>query len=139
MYKENNQKTDAVCDVPDDLPCISLIIPFEQKMNSKTGFRYLVNEAAVKIEKEIIKNYPADKAMPVVQKFHRLLQGLDHTTHNQSIAVFVSPLIAKVYYYTDTKLEDAIYKRAIYNHDHAVINSQLSGTRFLEEPQHEFS
>ncbi|MEO8412850.1 MAG: hypothetical protein ABI472_04295 [Ginsengibacter sp.] len=140
MFQENTKKTDNVPEVPEDLPCISLIIPFEQKMNSKTGFQFVVNEAAAKIEKEIIKNYPEDKAMPVVQKLHRMLQDLDHTKHNQSIAIFVSPLIEKVYYYPYTKFEDTIYKSAIYNHDHAVFNSQLSGTRWHEEePQNELS
>ena len=118
MYPDNNQKA---VEVADDLPFISIIIPFELKMNTKTGFDDIVNKAVAKTERELIKSYPEDTAMPIVKKLHRVLMGLDHKAHNKSIALFISPLLEKVYYFTNTPVE-------MNNYAH-LINQQLCGSR----------
>ena len=80
------------------LPCVSIIMPFEPKMGLKKELDYKLKTAADKIEKELIANYPSEKATPVIKKIHKVLNELNYYTHKKSIAIFVSPLIDKVYY-----------------------------------------
>jgi len=92
-------------EMPDDsesLPRISLILPFEPKMNNKSELLKMLTSAADKIEKELMKNYAEKKAMPVMIKLRHLIKDFHYQSHNKSIAFFVSPLTEKVYYFTYT-------------------------------------
>jgi len=120
MYPEYNKKTHAAEDVPEDVPFVSIIIPFELKMKSKAGFDCVVNAAVAKSEKELLINYPKEMTTPVIEKLHRAL-NLDYTSHHdKSIGIFISPLVEKVYYFNyDTTLEhldDRGYKPGLLPH-----------------------
>ena len=126
MNPENTMKADEAPDIPEDLPFISLIIPFETKMNTKRGFDRIVNTAVDKAEKELMKSYPEDKAILVLKKLQLVIKGLDHKPFNKSIAIFVSPLVKKVYYFTYSAEEMNNYKEPFIIPDTPVINHQLS-------------
>lgn len=93
--------------IPKKTPRISIIIPFESKMNSKKGLDLMLSIETGKAEKELMKEYPDGDAIPVLEKLHRLVLNLDYKSH-KSIAIFVSPLAEKIYYfnYSDKKLEN---------------------------------
>jgi len=99
---ETPKKVDELPDMPEDLPYVFLLIPFDPKMNSKTGFENVVNAAATKNENELMRKYPEEKVRPVILKLHRIIKSLDQNTHKKSIAIIVSPLIEKVYYFDYT-------------------------------------
>jgi len=100
MNPEINKNAFEESAIPDDFPFISILIPFEPKMNIPAGFYSVIMEAAAKTEKELLQNYPERKAAPVIQKMNQLLQNLDPEKHKkQSIGIFVSPLLEKVYYF----------------------------------------
>jgi hypothetical protein len=99
MNPESTRKKDLFPEMANDLPYISLILPFEPKMNTIRGLDIILNTARVKIEKEVRNSYPEAKALPVLKKFNQMLMALDHTIHNKSIAIFASPLVEKVYYF----------------------------------------
>lgn len=97
--------------IPEDQPFLSLVIPFEPKMNTDYGFKKVVSEAANRAEKELLEEYPEEKASPVIQKLKRILKTLDHRISNNSIGIFVSPLLEKVYYFTyDDTVDKKIQK-----------------------------
>lgn len=79
-------------------PAVSLILPFEPKMMHEDILEQEVKEALGRVEKELLKNYPAEEAMPVLLKLHALVRSLNYTTHRKSIALFASPKLAKVFY-----------------------------------------
>lgn len=81
-----------------DLPCISLIMPFEPKMNFKSELAYKLSIAVSKIENELQKDYQEGKYLPVLKKLQKVIKELNYNTHKKSIAIFVSHLIEKVYY-----------------------------------------
>ncbi|MDQ6902412.1 MAG: hypothetical protein M3139_05295 [Bacteroidota bacterium] len=60
-----------------------------------------------KAEKELIQNYPAGKAEPVAKKLHRVIQDMIYKPGHKSIAIMVSPLVEKIYYfdYTPQRLD----------------------------------
>ena len=69
-------------------------------MNIKSGFDTVINDAAAKTEKELLQSYPKSKANPVIEKMRHALLNLDIQKHGrQSIGIFVSPLLEKVYYF----------------------------------------
>jgi hypothetical protein len=100
MTPELNKKTYEESGMPADLPFISIIIPFEPKMNIKSGFDTIIDEVASRTEKEVLQTYPESEAIPVIQKMRQVLHNLDLSKHKkQSIGIFVSPLLEKIYYF----------------------------------------
>jgi len=88
-------------------PAVSIILPFEPKMSLKSEIEYKLKFSFARVEKELLDNYPKDKAMMVIQKLKNLIQSLNFDTHKKSIALFVSPMIAKVFY-LDIPVEEKI-------------------------------
>jgi Bacterial archaeo-eukaryotic release factor family 3 len=96
-----------VLEAPRYLPCISLIMPFEPKMNLHTELSYKLKAAASKIEQELLAVYTAEKVVPVMKRLEGVIKNLYYNTHKKTIAIFVSPLIEKVYY-LDIPVEEKI-------------------------------
>jgi hypothetical protein len=99
MPEKNKEENTLLLETADNLPQISLIIPFESKMNKKSELDYMLTTAADKIEKELKESYPEEKAMPVIKKLRTLIKGFNYTEHRKSIAIFISPVTEKVYYF----------------------------------------
>ncbi|HET9058056.1 MAG TPA: hypothetical protein VFN30_14520 [Chitinophagaceae bacterium] len=89
------------------LPSVSLIMPFEPKMNLKTELAYKLKIATDKIEQQLMNNYEVEKANLILEKLKNLISQLSYTTYKKSVAIFVSPLIEKVYY-LDIPVEEKI-------------------------------
>lgn len=87
-----------VLNTPKYLPSISLIMPFDSKIGLKAELDYKLKMAADKIENQLRENYPEEKAVPVIKKLRKLVGELKYDTHKKTIAIFVSPLMEKVYY-----------------------------------------
>jgi len=98
MLQQINDQYAEVLEAPKYLPCISLIMPFEPKMNLKVELAHKLKIAADKIENELLDNYTEARAMPVIKKLREVLKDLNYNTHKKSIAIFVSSVIQKVYY-----------------------------------------
>lgn len=80
------------------LPAVSLIMPFEPKLTPKAELEYRLKMALNKTEKELMANYPAEKALPVLDKLRDLVAGVSFTTLKKSLAFFVSPVVEKLFY-----------------------------------------
>ncbi len=85
--------------IPEDLPCIFVLIPYKPCMKTRAGFDTVVNAAVSKAEKELMQTYTGERVEPVINKLHRLLQTIDHETHSKSMSIMVSPLTEKVFYF----------------------------------------
>ncbi len=96
-----------VLDVPGYLPCISIVMPFDPKMNLHTELAHKLKIAVSKIEVELRSNYPEDKLKPVLEKLKRVINNLYYDTHKKTIAIFVSPLVEKIYY-LDIPVEEKV-------------------------------
>jgi hypothetical protein len=99
MLPKITNRDAEILDVSKDVPFISLILPFEPKMGLKTTLANMLNSAADKIAKELMGKYPKDEAIPVINKLHAVIKDMNYNIHKQSIAIFVSPLVEKVYYF----------------------------------------
>ena len=107
MLQKLTEEFADLLESPKYLPCISLIMPFEPKMSLQTELAYRLKIATDKIGGELMANYPDDKAKPVLKKLQQVIKNLDYHTYKKSVAIFVSPLIEKVFY-LDIAVEEKI-------------------------------
>jgi hypothetical protein len=84
----------------ENVPRISLIIPFDPKMKNQSGLFNLLTAAADKTEKELMVKYSKEEIIPVIEKLRHLIKSIVCTPHEKSLGIFVSPLMEKVYYFT---------------------------------------
>jgi len=91
----------------DNTPAVSLVQSFQPKMSSKSDIDHRLKLAIGKVEKELLALYPAERALPVIQRLQHILQGLNYYTHKTSIAIFASPAEEKVSY-LDMPVENKI-------------------------------
>ena len=84
-------------------PRVSLILPFELKMNQEKSLFDLLTLSADKIEKELGLSYSKERTIPVIKKLRHLISDIHCQPNNQSIGIFVSPLTEKVYFFTGTR------------------------------------
>lgn len=80
-------------------PAISIILPFEPKMNPRTELAQQLKHAVDIVNKEVRKNYPDDDlAELVIGRLRRIVKNLNFSTFKKSIAIYVSPVFEKVLY-----------------------------------------
>ncbi|HTR31552.1 MAG TPA: hypothetical protein VMH27_19905 [Puia sp.] len=79
-------------------PEVSVILPFDPVMSLKTELHYQLKIAVEKVESQLLANYPKEKAMPVINKLKALAQNLAIDTSKKGLAIFVSPILEKVFY-----------------------------------------
>jgi len=91
---------------------IETLLPFESKLNKKTELGCTLTAAADKIERDLMASYPEEKVTPVVKKLRTIIKDFNYKGHNKSIAIFVSPLIEKVYYFTNTGIQQNAHSTA---------------------------
>lgn len=89
------------------MPCVSIIMPFEPKMSLKSELDYKLKLALSRLESELLASYTEEKALTVLRRLRALIKDLDFNTHKKSIAIFVSPLVEKIFY-LDIAVEEKI-------------------------------
>lgn len=88
-------------------PAVSVIMPFEPKMNLQVTLTHSLKTAADKVELELQKNYPDEMSSIVMHKLRAIIKDLDFNTSKKSIAIYVSPVFEKVLY-LDIAVEEKI-------------------------------
>jgi hypothetical protein len=76
-------------------------------MTIKNELEYRLQRVADQVEKDLKNNYVEEKVEAVMSKLRDLIKNLDFTTYKVSIAIFVSPVIEKVYY-LDIPVEEKV-------------------------------
>jgi hypothetical protein len=94
-------------DTAGHLPAVSLIMPFHPIMSARKDLEYQLKKGVEKIESSLMQQYPVDQAVLVLEKLRAAIRTLNYYTHKKSVAIFVSPLVEKVYY-LDIALEENI-------------------------------
>lgn len=98
MSTKHTPEFAEIIESPNYIPCISFIMPFEPKMNPKKELAHQIKTGRDKIEQELISNFPKELTDATLKKMDLLLKDINFNTHKKSIAIFVSPLMQKVYY-----------------------------------------
>jgi hypothetical protein len=93
LSREEQEVTGATSYQPE----VSIILPFEPAISLKTEVHYQLKIAVEKVESQLLANYPKDKAMPVINRLRDLAQNLPVDTTKKGLAIFVSPILEKVF------------------------------------------
>ncbi|HTI92401.1 MAG TPA: hypothetical protein VL727_17525 [Puia sp.] len=112
---------------PRYLPEVSIILPFEPVISSKSELQQRLKKTVERVESELKANYSDDKATPVLIKLKNLVQSLNFYTRRSALAIFVSPTMGKVYYLDlpvnekiiideSFEIRDLIYSKQQLNH-----------------------
>ena len=87
-----------ILDVPRYLPSVTVIVPFEPKMNSKNTVQKQLHSAYSSVKHQLFTSHAKETAEAVLNRLNKMMEELDYTTHKKSICIFVSPLTQKVIY-----------------------------------------
>ncbi len=79
-------------------PSVSLIMPFDTRVNMHKETSHALKVAADKVETELLNNYPAEMAKLVIHKLRAIIKSLATDIHGKSVAIFVSPVFEKVFF-----------------------------------------
>lgn len=78
-------------------PAVSIIIPFDPRMNTKTTLVRSLKLAASKVKKAMELQAAGELVDVVMYKLNTIINNLDYHTHHKSIAIFVSPVFERYY------------------------------------------
>ena len=81
------------------LPAISIVMPFTPVITLKKNLEFSLKNVMGKVEAMLTTYYTVEKAIPVILKLRNLINNLNYNTHKKSVAIFVSPVAEKVYYF----------------------------------------
>ncbi len=98
MHTLLNSEVSHEIDASHSMPCVSIMLPFEPKMTSKSAITLLLNKAADKVERMLIENYSPEFGKIVMNKLRIIYNDLNFGSHKKSIAIYVSPILEKVFY-----------------------------------------
>jgi hypothetical protein len=104
-------------------PAVSLILPFEPKVNSKNRLVHSIKLAVNKLENSLSQDYPAEVSGAIMQRIKKLLDGLNYGTFKKSIAIFASAAFDKLLY-LDQPLEEKIIIDDSFNIRQLIINKK---------------
>lgn len=79
-------------------PCVSLILPFETKISQKEELEHKLKLTLQELERKLLEDYTEDKCRQVMSRLETLLRTTDFTSDKKSIAIYASPVLAKVFY-----------------------------------------
>lgn len=98
---------DEVMDAVHYRPAISIILPFEPKMNAKAQLLGQLKAAVRRVHQQLEENYPEPMVALIGEKLENVIERINFNTHKRSIAIYVSPVFEKVIY-LDIPVEEKI-------------------------------
>ena len=82
----------------EQLPAISILLPFEPKMSATTELDQKIRTVLYNVKETLKINYSHTQVNEMMLKLNNIVSHLDYRTYKVSLAIFVSPAIQKVYY-----------------------------------------
>ena len=81
-----------------DRPSLTLMLPFEPKMASKSELSHIMKQAEKEAERQLSKDYGFEIVGMMIRKLQVVFEELNYATHEKSVAIFLSPIFQKVLY-----------------------------------------
>ena len=103
--KTNISSNDMLLKEFENLPRVSLIIPFCPEMKNKSTLVKLLDSATEKTEYQLLENYPEEEVIAVIKKLRELIKTVKCNKNEKNLAIFVSPVVKKYYYFTPSNIK----------------------------------
>ena len=101
----------------ENVPHISIIIPFHPEISKPEGFFKRLALEAEKAEKELMRKYSKEQACPLVKKLLDAIKEVEFNTNGKSLAIFVSEVAKKIYYFTPSNRKEYMPPVLVKNND----------------------
>lgn len=102
-----NPEIHEVLDAIHYRPALSIVLPIEPRISLKTEMAHTLKIAADNAERELKRFYPEEQCELVMRKLSALVADLEIPAKKKSIAIYVSPVFAKVVY-LDSRAEEKL-------------------------------
>ena len=79
-------------------PAVSIILPFETKINMKSELKQALKIVSDKVELTIQKSYTEETCSIIMKKLRNIIENVNYETDKKGIAIFVSIIFEKVFY-----------------------------------------
>jgi hypothetical protein len=79
-------------------PSVSVILPFDVKVSLKEELQHQLKLASDEVRRQLRENYAEEIVLPVLEKLEAQVGNVDFSSDRKSIAIFVSPVLAKTFY-----------------------------------------
>ena len=83
-----------------NLPHVSLIIPFRVEMAKQPGLLKFLAFSADIAEKDLLNKYSKEEIIPVMKKLRHLIQDVKCSKNEKTLALFVSASSEMICYFT---------------------------------------
>jgi len=77
-------------------PAVSIILPFNVKINLNAEVNQKLNIVTDQVEAELNRNYPDEICVSVLDKLKKVVENIILDTEKKSMAIYVSPVFEKV-------------------------------------------
>lgn len=79
-------------------PSVSIILPFEIKISLKEELEHKLKLTLKEAERKLQYDYPEAVYAPVMERLEGLIKKIDYKSDKKSIAIYASPILAKLFY-----------------------------------------
>ncbi len=79
-------------------PAVSILLPFEPQLRSKTEIQIQLDTAVDSVSAQIERQFDNDRGEMVLQKLKKLIRQLNYNTFKKSVVICVSPVFEKIMY-----------------------------------------
>ena len=81
-----------------NFPHVSIIIPFEPKMNNKSQLEEVLTGYVLQTEKDLLRKFDPEKVSFIIQRLKSMMGKIGDPGH-KSIAIFISKSCERVIYF----------------------------------------
>jgi len=93
--------------VPHYRPAVSIILPMKAKIGLESEVKKEVKFATDKVERMLKDQYSQETTSTVMHKIYELIKDASFPSHKKGLAIYASPLFAKMYF-LDTEVPERI-------------------------------
>jgi len=79
-------------------PAISIILSAETEIALQKEMQHKLKITADNVKRQLQEQYPADACDSILQKLNETIASIDYNTDFKSIAIYVSPMLSKIFY-----------------------------------------
>lgn len=97
MFPEIINEEKEILQAPHAYPSVSVILPFEPKMNGRSALEHKLKLVMEKVKQQLSSSGSIQERI-VIERLEGIIRNLNYSTHKKSIALFASPLLEKIFY-----------------------------------------
>ncbi|MGN6567510.1 MAG: baeRF3 domain-containing protein [Flavipsychrobacter sp.] len=79
-------------------PAVSIILSADTEIGKEKELQHKLKITADEVKRQLLQSYPEEACEPTLQNLQKAISSIDYETDFKSVAVYVSPILVKVFY-----------------------------------------